>query len=523
MKLTDLLTQAVRQGPERPFLLYEDHETSYRVFFNEVNDLADVLRGQGIDRGQRVASLLPNDFRLLHLWFALDRLGAVFVPLNPNLADKEVVAILEHSGASVLIGDDLDSQALKELFARDVQLSLFNADERGAFQIRLLLGPVSVTELNVDHEEAISSILYTSGTTGKPKGVMLTSSSYTTPAQAFVSWLKIRRDDRFLCCLPLFHMAGAAFVISAVAAGASVALVERFSARNFWRQVRTYKATVSRYLGEMLAVLCLQPSGTDEKNHSLRAFYGGGARREIAEEFERRFGAKVVEGYGLSETNTVLRNELNTRKTGSIGRPVPYYAVRVADHDGTVLPPFKEGEIQVRRNPVMMKGYFRDRELTNKSFIGPWFRTGDIGYRDPDGHVYFVARQKDIIRRRGENITPAEIEQVLIEHPGVEEAAVIGVDDEVGGQEIKAYVVRCDCSVSSDLLLSWCGDRLAPFKVPRFLELCDELPRTATNKVDKGALKRQAAASAHPAPGAWTGRPERGLDRTPSHAVETVV
>jgi crotonobetaine/carnitine-CoA ligase len=334
------------------------------------------------------------------------------------------------------------------------------------------------------------TILQSSGTTGQPKLAAMTHTSYVLPAQEFVRWMDAAPEDRFLGCLPLFHMAGQAFAASAVAAGASLALVSRFSAHHFWEQVRAQRITLARHLGEMLALLCRLPEHPDDHRHSLRAVYGGGARPDVAEEFEHRFGVPVVEGYGLTETNTVLRNELRQRRRGSIGRPLPYGEVRIADEQGNALPPRQIGEIQVRRNPVMTPGYLGPPELTAASIVGDWFRTGDLGYQDEQGYFYFAGRQKDLIRRRGENIYPGSIEKVLDRHPAVEASAVIGVPDEVGGEEMKAYLVcRPGSCLEPEDLVAWCRPWLADFEIPRYIEICTELPRTATNKINKSVLR----------------------------------
>jgi acyl-CoA synthetase (AMP-forming)/AMP-acid ligase II len=304
--------------------------------------------------------------------------------------------------------------------------------------------------------------------------------------------MKVTMADCFFGCLPLFHMAGQAFAASAVAGGASFVVVSRFSARRFWDQIYQSQATIFRHLGEMLAVLCQRPEHPREREHNLRAVYGGGARRDVAEAFERRFRTRVVEGYGLTETNTVLTNDLDESRPDSIGRMLPYSYVRIADDDGKQVPHGQVGEIQVRRNSVMMKGYLDALELTEEAFVDGWYRTGDLGYRDRDGYFYFVGRKKDIIRRRGENVAAAEVEEVLNRHPGVALSAVIGVQDRAGGEEIKAFVTLTPgADTTLDSLAGWCRASLAEFKVPRYFEMTPDLPQTPTNKVDKGLLRSE--------------------------------
>jgi crotonobetaine/carnitine-CoA ligase len=493
--LTDLLEDAVVRWGDCPFLVGEEVAgeegmVRYAGFHRRVHGLASVLADRGVAAGDRVAAVLPNCPELLYLWFALARLGAVLVPINPALADAQLAALLRHVTPRALVGDAGRLAAC----AGGIDAGLLLDARRGAELAPLLRPRLSSPRPAVAAGMPVS-LLTTSGTTDLPKAAILSHASFVLPAREFAAWMRVTPADRFLACLPLFHMAGQAFAAAAVAAGASLVVVPQFRARSFWDEVRRHRVTLMRHLGEMLAVLCRQPPSAGDRDHTLRAVYGGGARPEVADEFERRFGAAVVEGYGLTETNTVLRNELRARRRGSIGRPPPYCEVRLADAEGTALSASEPaapsvGEIQVRRNTVMMSGYLGTRELTAAAFDGSWFRTGDLAWRDAEGWFYFVGRSKDLIRRRGENLVPARIEKVLDSHPGVALSAVVGVTDEVGGEEAKAFVVpRPGCSPSPEELVAWCRRSLAEFEVPRFFELCTDLPRTDTNKIHKARLR----------------------------------
>jgi crotonobetaine/carnitine-CoA ligase len=494
--LAGLLEDSARRFAGRPLLLLEGRGVSYEDFLAGVNGLAARLAEGGVERGDRVAAVIPNGPELFYLWLALARLGAVMVPLNPSLPLAEVAPFLDTIGITGAVGDRAALDAYGGRFALRLRMAVGGERPSGAlaFATPLLrewpLRPVAGGDP--------VTILRTSGTTGGAKGAALTHNSYVLPAAEFVRWMEIAPDDRFLDCLPLFHLAGQSFAVAAIAGGASVAIVNRFSGQDFWSHVRRHGATVARHLGEMLAVLLKQPESADDRRHTLRAIYGGGARPDVAERFERRFGVTVVEGYGLTETNTVLRNEIGVRRDGSIGAPLAYAEVRIADASGEALPASSDGErrigeIQVRRNPVMMTGYVGCPESAGSCFVGEWFRTGDLGYRDADGYFYFVSREKDVIRRRGENIVPLHVEEVLERHPAVARAAVLGIPDELGGEEVKAHLVcRPERAVDFGELVEWCRSQLAEFEVPRYFELCADLPRTSTNKVDKCALRRMA-------------------------------
>jgi len=491
--LIDLLESAALRWPDRPLLLGEPETVSYRDFLARVNGLAGLLADHGARHGDRIAAVLPNGPDLLALWLSLARLGAVLVPLNPALRFPEVESLLRDAGVSGLVSD---ARTL-ELYAAHLDLRLKmtvgaeKPEETLPGAVAFAAPPLPESPFRAGAGSDLSTILHTSGTTNRAKGAALTQTSYVWPAREFVRWMEIVPEDRFLVCLPLFHMAGQAFAIAAIAGGASLALVRKFSGHEFWPQVRRHGITVVRHLGEMLAVLLHQPESEDDRRHTLRAAYGGGARAELVEKFEARFGTTVVEGYGLTETNTVLRNEIGARRRGSIGRPPPYCEVRIAASKDQGV-----GEIQIRRNPVMMTGYVGGEPgLAQSCFEDGWFRTGDLGYRDADGYFYFVGREKDIIRRRGENIAPVHVEETLNRFPAVAHSAVVGVPDEVGGEEVKAFLV-CRPGRTIDLaeLIDWCHEQLAEFEIPRYFEICAELPGTSTHKINKGELRKAGTA-----------------------------
>jgi acyl-CoA synthetase (AMP-forming)/AMP-acid ligase II len=497
LNLTELLEQAASKWGERDFLLLEEGAVSYRDFLARVTGLAASLAAYGIAARDRVAVILPNGPEILYAWFALARLGAVMVPLHPGLAAVEIEPLLRRAGVKGLIGtpDHLRTLGERLDFALQVAVGGPRGEEaehsvHGSRSWTALLKPAAAGPRHPVAAHAVATLLYTSGTTGAPKLAALTHTSYLLPAQEFGRWMRMTPADRCLGCLPLFHLAGEAFAVSAVAAGAALAVVERFHGHEFWHQVGRHRITLVRHLGEMLAVLCKQPVDLSERGHRLRAVYGGGARPQVALEFERRFGAQVVEGYGLTETNTVLRNELGETRLGSIGRPLGYGEVRIADPSGKPLPSGEVGEIQVRRNPVLMVGYWGRPQLTRSSFVRGWFRTRDLGYRE-DGYFYFVGRESELIRRRGENVVPRVVEEVLDRHPAIRQSAVVGYPDEVGGEEVKAYVIwRAGDAVAPAELVAFCRASLADFEIPRYFEFCSALPGTHTNKIDKQHLRR---------------------------------
>ncbi len=490
MRLDELLEEAAIRWADSQFLSIGEEAVTYSEMVERINGLCWLLSEFGLGHGSRVAVILPNIPETIYAWFALARLGAVMVPINPALVPPEVEPLLRSLDVTGMIGDAKTISTYGECLDLRARVVVGQGEVAGAIRFAAPPRPTAPVLPRRGSPEDLLTILQSSGTTGQTKSAGLTHLSYVRPALEFVRWMEVVPSDRFLGCLPLFHMAGQAFAASAVAGGASLVLVSSFRAHRFWEQVRTHGITVVRHLGEMLAVLCRQPAQPDDLHHPLRALYGGGARPDVIEEFERRFGISVVEGYGLTETNTVLRNELRQRRPGSVGRPLPYAEVRIADEQGIALSPRQFGEIQVRHDPAMMPGYVGPADLNAVSYIDGWFRTGDLGYQDEQGYFYFTGRQKDIIRRRGENIHPCSIETVLDRHPAVATSAVVGVPDEFGGEEVKAYLIcRPDASLGVEDLVSWCRSWLADFEIPRYFEICADLPRTATNKINKSQLR----------------------------------
>lgn len=499
MTLGALAQEAVARSADRPFFIPlpgpgggpTPSPERYSEFFGRVQALAGGLLGLGLGPGDRLGVVLANCPELVDLWFAAGLTGVVIVPLNPSLTADERSRLLDYAEVAFVVdGTDRGRDASAR---RPDSVMVTPARGRAPTPFNELYAATSLGRAPVTMAGDPLAILFTSGTTGDPRACVLTHQSIVAPAREFLSWMQVVPSDRFFACLPLFHLAGIAFATAAVAAGAALCVVDRFSGSRFWDQVAESGATIGRYLGEMLAVLCQQPLDCPAPRHRLRALYGGGATRRVAEEFERRFGVRVVEGYGLTETNTVLRNELGRSTPGSIGRTLPYCDVRIANGLGEEQPCGQVGEIQARRNAVMMTGYFRSPAATASAFQGDWYRTGDLGLRDEDGNFYLVGREKDVIRRRGENIAAREIEEVIDAHPAVRGSAVIAVADELGGEEGKAFIVVFPgAALAIGELRAWCSASLAGFKLPKYVELCPELPRTSTNKVDKRILRQRS-------------------------------
>jgi len=352
--------------------------------------------------------------------------------------------------------------------------------------------------------DATCLIVYTSGTTGFPKGAMHSQRSFVTGGEAFVQRVWLQDDDRLMIVLPLFHINALFYsVAGTLAAGASMVIVPRFSASAFWQTAVEGGATEVNIIEAIGTILKNRPRGEFQPEHRIRKVYG--VREGVAETFRNEFGIPhLIGGYGMTEIPGVTCNPFEgPQKPGSMG-PVgrhpdparPWAECRVVDDSGRDVAAGEVGELAVK-TPIIMQGYFRDPEQTRAAFRDGWFLTGDLVKRDTDGYFYFVSRKKDIIRRRGENIAGAELDRVIGAHPAVHEAAAIAVPSELGEDEILVAVVpKAGHAVSAEDVAQWCRERLAAMKVPRYVAVVDELPHTPTHKVAKAVMRSDATLKA---------------------------
>lgn len=501
--VAQFLYDAVEADPYKPFLFWEDRTYTYASFQENVWRASWALRELGMTRGERLAMVMPNSDLFLFYWLGALTLGAIAVPMNTGLTANELSHQLAHCGPLVTLASPehmpVTESALRMAGLRTRLLSAGGpSDAADAEAIRAGM-PANRPDAVVSSED-VAVLIYTSGTTGRPKAVMQPHRTYVLTGEAVPHWLGLTRDDRLLTCLPLFHINAQAYsTMGAIGAGASLALLGRFSASRFWDQVRGYGATVFNAIGSMLLIMHRQPERPDDADNPVRICYSALAlSREITESLERRFGMRILVGYGLSESTFGTIEPLSgPRKWGTIGLPRQHpdpsirNELRLLDDNGKEVPPGVPGEI-VLRNPATMIGYYRDPQQTAQVLREGWLYTGDLAYRDDDGFLYFVARKKEVIRRRGENISPAEIEMVISAHPKVQDVAVIGVPSELGEEEVKAYVAPLPgVDIAPEEIVEWCTGRLAPFKIPRYIEIRTDLPRTATQRIAKHLLRSE--------------------------------
>jgi carnitine-CoA ligase len=474
------------------FLWYRGQSWSYEDLRRITDGAAAAFARLGLKRGDRVAVLLRNGPDFVFSWLALAKLGVVTAPLHADLTPEEVSQMLRYLEPKVFVREaSLDGAAIRLPDGCRVL-------ERTTDLAEVLLSRESLSGVEQPKPDDAADILLTSGTTGKPKGVIQSHRTYVITGEGFADWLKLGERDRLFTCLPLSHINARAYsTMGALAAGASLALEERFSASRFWNWLAESEATEVNAVGAMLQILRNGPPSPADRAHKVRLVYSALAMSEEDHlAFEERFAVRLVVGYGLSESTFGFIHPLEgDRRLHSMGKlrshPDPQFGneVRLVE-DGKDVPEGEIGEIWLR-NAAVFSGYFRDPKATQEALTPDgWLRTGDLARREAGDWHTFVARRKEVIRRRGENLAPAEVEAVVSSHSGVKEVAVVGVSSPLGEEDVAAFVVPAfPGAVTEEALRAHCAARLARFKVPSHWRFLDALPRTSTQRVAKHLLR----------------------------------
>ncbi len=508
-----LARQAEQLGSKVFLSFVPDGRTfTYRDLDLLSNRLASGLLANGVSKGAHVAVMMENSPEQLLLYFALGKLGAVVVPVNTAARGSQLRHLVNLSDATVLVVD----AALQESFT--------GTDNAAPLALKSIIvlgeGPspvaspwpeaacISFAELEQHGDSPIDSqvrftdlafLSYTSGTTGPSKLNMYPHAHCLGYAANNAQEHDYRPEDIAYVCLPMFHVSALFGVTyAAMLAGASVVMTRRFSMSRFWPDIRDYKVTLCNALGAMSDIIMNQPPSSDDRAHSLRLCRMVPVPR-YGSEFEARFGVKIVSGYGLSDFGQIAAfTAADPRsKLGSAGRPRRGIELRIVDEDDLDMPSGQPGEIVVRSNNVWntSQGYYKMPEATLAAMRNMWFHTGDLGYLDADGYLQFVGRKKDAIRRRGENISCAEVEQAIASHPAVGEVAVYAITAELSEEEVAASIVCKPGHTLTEMeLLEFCSKNMAYYMVPRFVRLVDDLPRTLSHRVQKFKLVEQAQA-----------------------------
>jgi acyl-CoA synthetase (AMP-forming)/AMP-acid ligase II len=492
MNWFSVLEHHARRAPDRPLAIFRDETVTYGEMATRAAALAGGLNEQGLGAADVVGLLAYNCIEFLETIFAANYLGAIAMPINWRLAGPEVRYIVEHSRARVLVADesliDLANEAAKGLD----NLLVVSVAGLAALRRANAGAPAAVAA------DDVHRLMYTSGTTGRPKGVMLTHANLAWKNLAHIVEFGFTSDDLGLACGPLYHVGALDLTTtSLIAAGATTIIHRIFDAPAVVDEIERSRVTTVWLAPAMVnAIMALSDIETRDLS-SVRLVINGGEKMPIPliERIQRVFSsAWFADAYGLTETvsgDTFLDRDSIITKLGSVGRPCLYLDLDVWDDDGRSVAAGERGEV-VLRGPKVFKGYWRDPDATETAFAGGWFHTGDIGVRDEDGYLWIVDRLKDMILSGGENIAGSEVERVLYEHPAVLEVAVVGRPDEKWGEVPVAFVaLKPDTTATADELVEHCRGQLAKFKVPKDVVFVDALPRNPSGKVLKRELRAQ--------------------------------
>jgi crotonobetaine/carnitine-CoA ligase len=466
--VTDLVAAVRRAAELWPDRTAWTFDPGVRLTFGDVDRLtagyAQALRQRGIGAGDRVAILLRNQPEFPLLWLALARLGAAMVPVNTRYRTVDAEHLLRDSGAVAVVTTEEFRPLVDPLGVRVLPLEVLEPEE-------------GFEQQPIDPGAAVN-VQYTSGTTGSPKGCVLPHRYWTTLGTSMVEeFPRLVADDVMLTAQPFYYIDPQWNVVSALLAGAELVVLDGFHPSSFWDKVREHRVTYFYCLGAMPTLLLRMPESPLDRSHRVRAVQCSAIPPSLHAELEERWGVGWYEAFGMTETGADIRVGAEEHDelvgTGCLGRPAAHREVKIVD-----------GELLLR-GPGMMDGYLGLPSVLRDG----WFPTGDLARLDEQGRVYHLGRIKDMIRRSGENIAAHEVEEVLMSHPAVSLAAVVGVPDEIRGEEVKAFVVG---AVGQEELAAYCAERLASFKVPRYWEFRDDLPRTPSERVAKQLLDRSA-------------------------------
>ena len=517
MNLSDLLTGRATKYGNREFLFFERQpatSTSNNIYqdcfrqtltFRELDDLVNqachYLSSQGLTQGDVFNLHLPNCPAFLILWFAGARLGAVMMPTNVLASAGELAYLLEHSNTKMAFTTDEHLETLNQCQNEIGSLKTILCDPYSpdpavdSFEAMLQRQPATSWDCPASETDMVA-IMYTSGTTSKPKGVMVTHANYMTAGQTVADAIELGENDRHFIVLPLFHGNAQYYsTMSALIRGASIALMDRFSASQYFDKCIEYDCTVASLFAAPMRMILAQSQNPDHQHNGLRiVIYAQNLTAQQMHEWQQRFKASLSQIWGMTETmGPPLMNPLRgERRNWTVGKPTGDYEIALVDETGRAVGVGQEGEITVKGVPgkTIMTGYFRNPKATSNTIRDNWLHTGDNAIQDEDGYFRFVDRKKDMIKRSGENISAGEVENVMLQHPAVFECAVIGLPDELKDESIVGVVVLHQGRHASEAdLIEFCAGKLAKFRVPQKIIFEESLPKTSVGKIQKHLIR----------------------------------
>lgn len=513
MSLVSRVQQIASEHPEKIAYNFMGKDTTYAAFEQSVELFAGALKSIGVEKGDNIGFLLGNSPHFLISLYATMRIGATAVPINPIYSPDEISYIVKNSDAKVIIALDallplvekaagvftsVENYIICETQPDTVQkLAALPENLKTKvkpFSVMISSAAMGTSAVETDPDD-IAVILYTSGTTGHPKGAMLTYNNIYSNARDVAEYLKINTEDRVITTLPVFHVFALTVVVNApLLMGATLLLIPRFSPQEVFQIAKEQQATVFAGVPTMYNFLYQFPEGNAEDFSSIRLAISGGSSLPVAllHNFEDKFNVRISEGYGLSEASPVTCfNPIDRdRKPGSIGTNIINVENKIVNELGEEVSVGEVGELIVR-GPNVMKGYYKMPEETESAIRDGWLYTGDLARQDEEGYFFIVDRKKDMIIVGGYNVYPREVEEVLFAHPGIVEAAVVGIPDPNFGEEVLAFVVKKDPTLTAQQLEAYCLEKLAKYKVPKKIEFLEELPKNTTGKILRRSLKPQ--------------------------------
>ena len=506
------LEQKAEAFPDKTFLIFEhpDERTSlytFRQLDQMVNRTANALLSMGVKKGDKVNLHLTNCPEFLFIWYAAAKIGAVMVPTNPLSPPDELSYPVQHSESvvSVTQPDLLPMvEAIRDSCPDIRQVVLCGADDAPSGVVpfsELVEGqPDELRKVPLEPEDE-AAIMYTSGTTSRPKGVLVTHANYVYAGEVVSKLMRLTPDDRQLVTLPLYHANAAYYsVTTALIVGASVALMPRFSASRFMKQAIRHECTVTSLFASPMRMILAQPENPADRENQLRlVIFAQNVTEAQLDEWHARFDAPLMQIYGMTETmGQPVTNPLDyTRNNMTMGMPTLGYECRIVDDEGSDVGVGVPGQLLVSGVPgrTIMKGYFKNPDATAEAIRDGWLWTGDIVEADEQGYIRFVDRTKDMIKRAGENVAAGEVEMVIKTHPGVADAAVIGVPDPIRDETIKAFVILKEGHrATEEDIVEFCESRLSKFRVPEFVEFRVDFPRTSVGKTQKHIMRQEELA-----------------------------
>jgi len=503
MSHAELLEEKAARLGGKTFLKFRDQVFSYSDMDQNANRIANFLRSMGGGPGSGLAIIMKNSPRWLDVFFGLQKLGMYAVPVNAALRGDQLAYVIDNSDARFVV---IDHDLLPYYLAIESRLGkvakvIVNTQgappqfllPEGMVDLEEAYGPGSDPSrpgVRYDPDDIIT-IMYTSGTTGLPKGVVYRYRNSSVKAIAIMGRFFLNPDDVYYTCYPLFH-ANALFltVTPCLHAGCTVALGERFSASRFWDELRRHGATIFNGLGAVMPILMKQPERPDDSDNRVHTVLSAGCPADMWEAFERRFGVRIYEAYGAVDGAGVVLINLGTGPVGSMGKPLGSKC-RIVDSEGRDVPVGEPGELicYVGNRPGNVE-YYKNPEATSDKVRDGWLYTGDLVYKDKKGYLYFLGRNTESMRVKGENVSAYEVEQAILKHPDVMECAVYAVPSELAEDEIMVTLVPIEGkTIDPERLKEFLSDKLAKFAIPRYYRVVEALPKTETHRVIKRELQ----------------------------------